>query len=132
MIETHRLKSFVTFYILRHSLFLICLILLFNKTKQAKETRMSYNNKKKHHFFFSINISKIQDSTWNSFLRWYLSYFALENIRLHRNDSFFRIILLLLGDINVSPGPTTVTNSNIPLNTLPHHNHGDSTMPSEH
>ena len=126
----NRQKSYTTFYILRHSLFIIYLILLFDKVKQAKETRMSYNNNK-NTIFFSINILDMQDSTWNSFLRCQLSYFGLANILLHRYDSFFRFILLLSGNVNVNPGPTTVTNNSIPLNTLPFHNHGEPTMPSE-
>ena len=46
-------------------------------------------------------------------------------------DSFFRLILLFLGDINVNPGPNTVAHNSIPLNTQPMHNHGEPTMPSE-
>ena len=80
-------KAYPSFYILCHSLFIICLILLFNKIKQAKETRMSYNNVK-NTIFFLITILEIQDSTWNSFLSYQLFYFALANIRLHRYDSF--------------------------------------------
>ena len=91
---------------------------------------MSYNNVKDK-IFFSINNLEIQDSTRNSFLRCQLSYFALANIRLHRFDSFLLFILLFSGDINVNPGPTTVTNNSIPLNTLPFHNCGEPTMPSE-
>ena len=75
-------KAYPTFYVLSHSLFIICLILLFNKIKQAKEKRMSYNNNK-NTIFFSINILEIQDSTRNSFLRCQPSYFALANILLH-------------------------------------------------
>ena len=127
-----RQKAYPTFYILHHSLFIICLILLLNKIKQSKETRMSYNNVK-NTIFFSINIFEIQDSTRNSFLRCQLSNFALANIRVHRYDSFFRFILLLSGNINVNLGPTTVTNNSIPLNTLPFHNCGEitPTMSSE-
>ena len=129
-------KAYPSFYILCHSLFKICLILLFKKIKQAKETRMSYNNVK-NTILFLITILEIQDSTRNSFLRYQLSYFALANIRLHRYDSFFRVfffflfILLFSGDINVSPGPTTITNNGIHLNTLPFHNCGEPTIPSE-
>ena len=38
---------------------------------------------------------------------------------------------MLSGDINVNPGPTTVTNISIPLNTLPFHNYDEPTMSSE-
>ena len=116
-------KAYPTFYILCHSLFITCLILLFNKIKQAKETRNA--------FFFSINILEIQDSPRTSFLRCQLSYFALSYIPLHRYDSFFRFISLLWGDINNNLGLTTVTNNSIPLNTFPFHNQGKITMPSE-
>ena len=58
-------KPYPTFYILWHSLLIICLLLLFNKIKQPKELRMSYNNNR-NTTFFSINILEIQDSTWNS------------------------------------------------------------------
>ena len=101
-----------------------------NKIKQAKETRMSYNNIKNTNFFL-INVLQIQDSTQSNFLRCYLSYIALENIRLHRYDSFFRLILLFSAYINVNPGPNTVTNNSIPLNILPFHNCGEPTMPSK-
>ena len=96
----NRQKAYPAFYILHYSLFIICLILLFNQIKQAKETRMSHNNVK-NTIFFSINILEIQDSTRNSFLRCQLSYFALANIRLHRYHSFFTFTLLPSGDINV-------------------------------
>ena len=43
-------KAYLTFYILCHSLFTTCLILLFNKINQAKETIMSYNNNKNTFF----------------------------------------------------------------------------------
>ena len=94
---------------------------------------MSYNNAK-NTIFFLITILEIQDSTWNSFLSYQLSYFALANIRLHRYDSFsglFFFFLLFLGDINVSPGPTTITNNGIHLNTLLFHNCGEPIIPSE-
>ena len=107
-------------------MFIIFLILSFNKIKQAKETRMSNNNIK--------NIIFLNGDTRfnkNSFLRCQLSYFPLANIRLHRYDSFFRFILLLSGDININPGPTTVTSNSIPLNTLPFRTCGEPTMPSE-
>ena len=38
---------------------------------------------------------------------------------------------MLLGEANFNPGPTTVTNNSIPLNTLPFHNCGEPTIPSE-
>ena len=81
--------------------------------------------------FFSMNFLEILDITKNSFLRCELLYFALANIRLHRNDSFSRFILLLLGDINVNPGPTTVNNNKIYLNTLSFYNCHEPTAPSE-
>ena len=56
---------------------------------------------------------------------------ALANIQLHRYDSFGWFILLLLGNINVTPGPVTVNNNSIPFNTLPFHNCSEPTMPSE-
>ena len=115
-----------TFYFLHHSLFIIFLILSFNKIKQAKETRMSYNNIKN-----KIFLNGDTRFNTNSFLRCQLSYFPLANIRLHRYDSFFRFILLLSGDININPGPTTVTNNSIPLSTLPFRTCGEPTMPSK-
>ena len=108
---------------------LIFIILLFNKIKKTEEKRMSYNNIKNN--FFLINVLEIQDSTRNSFLTCQILYFALAIFRLHRYDSFFRFLLLVLGDINVSTGLTTVTNNSIPLNTLPFHDCGEPTMPSE-
>ena len=75
--------------------------------------------------FFSMNFLEVLDITKNSFLRCELLYFALANIRLHRNDSFSRFILLLLGDINVNPGPTTVNNNKIYAENTAETNHID-------
>ena len=117
------LGAYSTFYVLRHPLFILFLILLFSKIKQAKETRMSYNSNENTFFFLNQHLGGTRFNTeW--FLSCQLSYFALANIRLHRYDSFFRFILLLLGDIKVNPGPTSVTNNIIPLDTLPFHNCG--------
>ena len=33
------------------------------------------------------------------------SYYALSKVDLHKHKSYFRIILLLSGDINLNPGP---------------------------
>ena len=35
----------------------------------------------------------------------FLSYYALSKVHLHKHQSYFRIILLLSGDINLNPGP---------------------------
>ena len=105
-------KTNTTFFILHHSLLMIFLVLLSNKTKQPKDTSTTYNCIKSSNFF-SLNFLKILDITTNSFLRCYLSYFALAKIRLLRYDSFFRFILLLSGDINVNPGPATVNNNKV-------------------
>ena len=35
----------------------------------------------------------------------FLSYYALSKIHLHKHQSYFRIILLLSGDISLNPGP---------------------------
>ena len=35
----------------------------------------------------------------------FLSYYALSKVHLHMYKSYFRIILLLAGDINLNPGP---------------------------
>ena len=124
--KSTKLVKSATFYILHHSLFIIFLTLSFNKKKQAKETRMSYNNIKN-----TIFLNGDTRFHTNSFLRCQLFYVPLANIRLHRYDSFFRFILLLSGDININRGSTSVTNNSIPLNTLPFRNCGEPTMPSE-
>ena len=56
---------------------------------------------------------------------------ALANIQLHRYDSFLRFILLLSGNINVTPSPITVNNNSIPLNTLPFRNCSEPAMSFE-
>ena len=78
-----------------------------------------------------MNFFEILDVTKSSFLRCQLSYFALENFRLHRYVSFFMFILLLSGEININPGPTTVNNNKFPLNALPFYNCDEPIMPSE-
>ena len=35
----------------------------------------------------------------------FLSYYALSKVHLYKHKSYFRIILLLSGDINLNPGP---------------------------
>ena len=55
-------------------------------------------------------------------LRCQLSYFVFASIQLLRYHSFFRLVLLLSGDVNVNQDQTTVNNNSIPLNTLPFHN----------
>ena len=74
---------------------------------------------------------KIQDITWNIFLRCQLSYFALANIPFDIYDSFLRIFLFLLGDTNINPGPTTVNNNKTPLNIVPFYNWDERTMSSK-
>ena len=37
----------------------------------------------------------------------FLSYYALSEVHLHKHKSYFIIILLLSGDINLNPGPNT-------------------------
>ena len=49
---------------------------------------------------------------------------------VNRYDSFFRFILLPLGDINVNPGPTTVNNNKVPLDALSFHNCDEPFIPS--
>ena len=88
---------------------------------------MPYNCIKSSNFF-SLNILEILDITTNIFLGCQLSFFALANIRLHRYNSFFRLILLLSVDINVNPGPTKVNNNKVPLHVLPFSNCDEPTL----
>ena len=60
----NRQKAYLTFYILRHFLFIICLILLFNKIKQTKEAIMSYNNDE-NTFLFILN-KRLRDTRFNT------------------------------------------------------------------
>ena len=54
------------------------------------------------------------------------------HIWLQSYDSFFRFTLLLLGDINVNTGPTTVNDDSIPLNSFTKiHNSHEPAMLSE-
>ena len=108
------------------SLFADNFFLLSNTTEQPKGTSMPYYCITRSNVF-SMNFLEILGITKNSLLRCQLSYFALASIRLDRYDSFFRLILLLLGDINVNPGPTTVNNIKTPLNNLPLHNSNNIT-----
>ena len=45
---------------------------------------------------------------------------------------FFRLTLLLSSYLNINPGPANVSNTSIPLNTLPFDNCDELNMPSEH
>ena len=67
----------------------------------------------------------------NKFLRCYLSTLALAKISSQRYDFYFKSFLLLLGDGNINPGPSTVSSDSIPLNTLPSDNCEESNMPFE-
>ena len=71
-------------------------------------------------------------TTQNSFMWCQLFFFALENIRYHRHLSFLKFILLLYGDINVNPSPTTVNGNKTPLNSLPFYNCNETTLLSEY
>ena len=55
----NRKKAYPTFYILHYSLSIFFLILLLNKTKEEKETRMSQDNNTQIHNFFLNNILEI-------------------------------------------------------------------------
>ena len=92
---------------------------------------MSYVLILKTQNLFLINFLEMLDITQNSFLKFQFSYYTFSNIQSHRYDSFFRFILLLLGDINVNPGQTTLNNNKIPLNTPPFYNCNEPTMSSE-
>ena len=81
-------------------------------------------------FFLNKRLGKARFST-EYFLRWQLSYFSLGHIGLHRYDSFFRFILLLLSDMNVNPGPITVNDNSINSNMPQFHNYHKPTIPSE-
>lgn len=89
---------------------------------------MSNNNIKNTNIFL-LNVLEIQDSTQNNFLRWQFCYFAVANDGLHRYNSFFWFILLLLGAVKVNLGWNAVTNCSIPLNTTPFYNWRETTMP---
>ena len=106
-----------------------CCRKLFNKIKHEKV--MSYINIYSTNFF-SINILQRLDLRQNCYLRCQLSFFApLENIRLHRYDSFFRFILLLWSSTNVNPYLTTLNKISIPSNKIPFHNRNEPTTTSE-
>ena len=62
------------------------------------------------------------------FFKSQLFYLALENIWLHRFELFARFILLLLHDININPGPSTICNNSISLITLPLQNCDESNI----
>ena len=69
-------KANLTFYNLCHSLLIIFLVLLSNKTKRPRDTSMRYNNIKCSNFF-SINFLDM-------LYRYQFSYFTLANIRLNK------------------------------------------------
>ena len=53
-----------------------------------------------------------------------LSYYALSNIHLHKDKSYFRFVFLLSDDINLNPGPYTIilpfsnSNSSVSLSRI--------------
>ena len=59
----------------------------------------------------------------------YSSKYSVTQVTEH--DSFFRFILLLSGDINVNPGPTTENNDEISLSTVSFYNCDEPNIPSE-
>ena len=60
--------------------------------------------------------------TEKSILRKRLSQDALSKVHLKKYESYFKFILLMLGDINLNSGPTTPKRNDMLWKLLPFHN----------
>ena len=62
-------------------------------------------NKQESRGIFNIDSYLMMQAIEKSETTKFLSYYALSKVHLHMHKSYFRIILLLSGDINLNPGP---------------------------
>ena len=74
----------------------------------------------KRHFFFNTLKNECTYSTFctleqikRNILRKRLSQDALSKVHLNKYESYFKFVLLLLGDINLKPGPTAPKRNDI-------------------
>ena len=91
----------------------------------------------RHFFFITLkNENKEEFLTYRTFytfeqiekniLRKWLSQDALSKVHLNKYGSYFKFILLLSGDINLNPGPTTPKRNDILWELLLFHNYSFS------
>ena len=82
--------------------FFICLLLQkCNKTKIIFEVLKEQESRDVFNTDSYLMMQAIEKCKTTEFL----SYYALSKVHLHKHQSYFRIIQLLPGDINLNPGP---------------------------
>ena len=86
--------------------FFICLLVLLllqkcNKTKNIFEVLKEQESRDIFNTDSYLMMQTIEKSKTTKFL----SCYALSKVHLHKHKYYFRIILLLSGDINLNPGP---------------------------
>ena len=82
--------------------------LLINKTTGSDNRHFFFNtleNENKKEFFTYSTFCTLEQIEKN-ILRKRLSQDALSKVHLNKYESYFKFVLLLLGDINLNPGPT--------------------------
>ena len=103
--------------------------LLINKTNGSDNRHFIFNtlkNKNKEEFLTYSTFCTLEQIEKN-ILRERLSQDALSKVHLNKYGSHFKFILLLSGDINLNPGPTTPKRNDILWELLPFHNCSFST-----
>ena len=99
-------------------------VTLINKTTGSNNRHFLFNtlkNENKEEFWTGSTFCTIELIEKN-ILGKRLTHDALSKVHLNKYGSYFQFILLLLGDINLNPGPTTLKGNDILQELLPFHN----------
>ena len=62
--------------------------------------------------FLSLKVFNTLQSVEKSMIRRQLSNYAVSSIRLNKHKSYFKVIVMLTGDISLNPGPVTAIDNN--------------------
>ena len=103
--------------------------LLINKTTGSDNRHFFFNtlkNENKEEFLTYSTFCTLEQIEKN-ILRKRLSQDALSKVHLNKYRSYFKFILLLPGNINLNPGPTSAKRNDILWELLPFHNYSFST-----
>ena len=102
--------------------------LLINETTGSDNLHFFFNTlKNKNKEFLTGSTFCIFELIGKNILRKWLSHDALSKVHLKKYGSYFKVILLLLGDKNLNPEPTTPKRNDILWELLPFHNCSFST-----
>lgn len=63
--------------------------------------------------FLSLKVFNTLQSVEKSMIRRQLSNYAVSSIRLNKHKSYFKVIVMLTGDISLNPGPITAIDNDM-------------------